>query len=225
MARFHPGVLGIPNGKIGNEVFRQINGKTFVSLRPDSYNISQTTEAKASRMGFSLVVKFAKLIITSPELSTCWKGAKINGSSAYHRVIKYNLPLVENSFLTKRNIITPSGFSYNLNTYWFDNLIFLSFGFDDAVLSGQFTSVEIFNILYLFRPKLKKYNPQEFIASSTKFRGEELTNEIQYSLEYSNIEKQLLYKYKNSILYTAVILKNKSSRLKSSRTIANELTF
>ena len=56
---------------------------------------------------------------------------------------------VENSFLTKRNIITPSGFSYNLNTYWFDNLIFLSFGFDDAVLSGQFTSVEIFNILYL----------------------------------------------------------------------------
>lgn len=82
MAGFKPEVLGTPADKISNQVFRQMNGKAFVSNRPGTYNISQTEKAKTSGNAFGAVVQFAKLINISPELSLCWKQAKIKGTSA-----------------------------------------------------------------------------------------------------------------------------------------------
>lgn len=60
MARFIPGVLGTPIGKTDCKVFRQINGKSFFSFRPDTYNISQTKAAKNSRKAFGTVCTVCK---------------------------------------------------------------------------------------------------------------------------------------------------------------------
>jgi hypothetical protein len=115
MARFIPGVLGTPVGKTDGKVFKQLNGKSFYSFRPEGYNISLTKAAKNSRQAFGITVKFAKLIISSPELSYCWKKAKVKGTSAYHKIMKYNLSLTENGLLTVRSQVVPGGFDYIFN--------------------------------------------------------------------------------------------------------------
>jgi hypothetical protein len=86
MARFIPGVLGTPNGKVENKVYRQMNGKTFVSNRPDSYNISQTKSAKNSRQAFGLVVQFAKLITASPGFYFSCNAVMINNNEVIFKL-------------------------------------------------------------------------------------------------------------------------------------------
>jgi hypothetical protein len=42
MARLKSQTLGVINGKVGNIVYRQVNGKTFASIRPTKYNVTNT---------------------------------------------------------------------------------------------------------------------------------------------------------------------------------------
>lgn len=107
MPRYYPGPLGTPIGKLKDAVVRRVNGKLFYSIRPEKYNISQSPEAKNSRTTFAVTVQFARRVASISELAYCWKKAKVKGTSAYHRILKYNLPLTGNGFLTAENKMLP----------------------------------------------------------------------------------------------------------------------
>ena len=79
MVKIRNGILGTPKGKIGNMVYRHINGNTFASERPDNYNASQSEASKSNRGRFRVAIQFAKYINSIPELSKIWKHAKIKG--------------------------------------------------------------------------------------------------------------------------------------------------
>ena len=55
MAILNHNVLGKLSGKLGNLVFRQINGKTYVSNRPEKYNSTQSFKAANVRNGFKQI--------------------------------------------------------------------------------------------------------------------------------------------------------------------------
>lgn len=58
-----------------------MNGKTFYSIRPETYNISQSKKAKESRSNFGLVVKFAKEVNRSSALKLICSEAKLKGKT------------------------------------------------------------------------------------------------------------------------------------------------
>ena len=109
MARIDKSVLGFVSGKLGEFVFRKMNGGKFVSLSPDKYKISQSAEAKTGRANFAATVKFAKFINSIPELKEIWSTARIEGTNSYHRIIKYNAKRVNSGKLTTANKIIPEG--------------------------------------------------------------------------------------------------------------------
>jgi hypothetical protein len=108
MVKIINGILGIPEGKIGDYVFRIINGKPFASSRPKKYNASQSESAKANRGKFGITIQFAKYVNSIPELSQIWKLAKIKGSTSFNKLVKYNIKSINDGFLTTSNIITPN---------------------------------------------------------------------------------------------------------------------
>ncbi len=109
MALVDRSVLGEVTGKMGNKVFRKMNGKTFVSERPLNYKQAKTLAARKVRNSFGMSVKLAKKLITDPKLKEVWAAAKIEGTNSYHRIIKYNCNLINEGSLTDRNNITPDG--------------------------------------------------------------------------------------------------------------------
>lgn len=109
MAQLNTMILGEVNGKLGNLVFRQINGKTYVSNRPRNYKPTKSQTAKKVRGSFAAASKLASLVNADKTISEVWKAAKIGGNDPYHKIIKYNTRLVKEGSLTEKNKITPDG--------------------------------------------------------------------------------------------------------------------
>jgi hypothetical protein len=121
MAGISSCILGNVSGKIGNVVIKEMNGKFFVSLRQPTYRISRTYKAAERRNKFTTTVKFARHINSIPALAHIWQIAKLKGSRAYNRIIKYNLLLTSpDGFLTTNNIIIPNGIGVQILNLDFD---------------------------------------------------------------------------------------------------------
>ncbi|MFZ1517293.1 MAG: hypothetical protein WAU11_00870 [Ignavibacteriaceae bacterium] len=225
MARFIPGVLGTPIGKTDGKVFRQVNGKTFFSFRPDTYNISQTKSAKNSRQAFGTVVQFAKLITSSDELSYCWKKAKIKGTSAYHRILKHNLPLTKDGLLSIRNQMIPKGFDYTFNCDLNeDSTLLFNLDLSNAGLTLKKFALNAYFIIALFNPASKK-SGTEFLVSTIELEQVDNLEDINFNISFSTTEKKIINKYKNLIVFSALIINSKGKFYNHSASISKEFSI
>ncbi len=201
------------SGKTGNKVFRQMNGKTFYSIRPDTYNISQSKKAKESRSNFGLVVKFAKIINEQPLLKMIWSKAKINGTTSYHRIIKHNIKYVKESQLSVFNLITPEGEYFPLKSYVIsDDSIILQLKTDAiAQTSLSLFPFSLLSIVYLFEPKKKSHEENLLLSFSTDFL--KVLNKDSNSIAITIPENILSHfsRYKNCIIYFSGIFQNPTS--------------
>ncbi len=212
MVRIKNRVLGDPVGKIGNIVYRTLNGKTFASIRPDKYNASQSKAAKSNRRRFAVAVQFAKYINSIPELSKIWKQSAVKGASSFNKIVKYNIGQIDNGFLTTRNIITPDLKTKN------GILDIKSISFDQSSISitASFLNKKrqscadltptLYAVAVFQSPKSKNYDAVSITHLSKVtdliFNGEVLNIEMSLSADQKLIAK----KYKTCIMYFALII-------------------
>ena len=69
MAELDKSVIGKLRGRIGDVVFRQRNGKVFVSQRPKSFMPGTDEKSVERRSKFAFCAKLSKAIYSIPELS------------------------------------------------------------------------------------------------------------------------------------------------------------
>lgn len=203
MPRYYPGPLGTPIGKLKDAVVRRVNGKLFYSIRPEKYKISQSTEAKNSRSAFAVTVQFARRVASISQLAYCWKKAKVKGTSAYHRILKYNLPLTSNGFLTAENKMLPQYPGIDLKASMND-LYNLTFDID---LSGSelidCTGRVSLHCLIAFSTAAKDAAAFDFIEK-TIFEIEPLKGHFTAVIEPSQSERASFKKFNKFILFIAI---------------------
>lgn len=138
MARVTNGIFGSASGIVGKHVYRNIRGKIFVSIRPESYNISNSDKAIANRKKFGLTSSFAKFICSNEALKQIWKQSSRDKSYTYNKIIKANAAFTKEQTLTPMNRIVP------------DNQISLikNFSFEEGVIKADIIT-EIANTLFL----------------------------------------------------------------------------
>lgn len=210
MPKFVSGVLGTPAGKIGGMVIRRVNGKIFYSVRPGTYKISQTKTAKNSRQAFGLVAQLAKRISASPVLSACWKKARLKGTSAYHRVIKYNLPLTRDGLLTTGNKIAPGVHGYNLNASIDKNYSFLfDLDLSRSGLGDIINNVTVYCLIAFSNPN-RRSKPADFSEASISFEEICTKNIFTFKLGFPEKERELFNRYNRFILFTALSYENQN---------------
>ena len=204
------GILGTPEGKIGDYVYRIINGEPFASLRPKKYNASQSDSSKANRGRFGMAIQFAKYVNSIPELSQIWKCAKIKGNTSFNKLVKYNIKSIHDGSLTTSNIITP-----NLSTSFagmknisFDGIA-IKFNIslnNNAEVPEINSPLLIYAVIAFQNPKPRNKVPISIthISQEITFAEIESTNELQLNLNAS--QKNLLLKYKSCIIYLTAIL-------------------
>lgn len=223
MARFNPGPIGTITGKIGNYVVRKMNGKYFISLRPDSYKASQSEQSKLSRKRFGICVHFAKTVTNVPELSEVWSSAKIRGSSAYHRMIKHNIKLTNNGKLSVSNIVTPMGLDNPFSIIQF-NKLYMSVVLNNDLIRKEYpcSKFKAYFIAYMNSPKTG-------ITKNDSFRifSEEVFTEGQQEikLNFSTTETLLFNQYREFIIYSAAIWFSETNKINWSSTKAAEFNL
>lgn len=194
-------ILGQISGKIGDVVHRNRYGKTVAYLLPSRYKASQSVQAKEGRNKFALSVAFAKTVISLDELKHIWKIARLDGVVAYNRIIKYNRNLASGSTLTLRNIITPSGRSYNIYFAEMDKekalVKFLPEG-NDYKSGDSFLGCYV---IYLYNPRTKPAIEYQLFSGKVNCTFDKLNNIYSSEIMFNTIMNNELKKYKNTILY------------------------
>ena len=223
MARFDPGPLGQVIGKIGNYVVRKMNGKYFISLRPDSYNASQSEKSKRSRKRFGNCVQFAKTISNLPELSAAWRSANITGSSPYHRIIKHNIKLTLDGKLSASNIITPEGLSNPFLSIQF-NREFLSASLINNLdrIEFPFTLFKACFIIYMIASAGTITKSDSFRIISKDVDAEQ-THEIKINFSADDIN--IFNEYKDFIIFSAAVWNEGTDKILWSSTAASEINL
>lgn len=107
MARVNKQILGVINGKIGNFVFRNVNGKTFVSNRPLKYNVTGTEESTRVKKGFKNLIQFSSYVNSIPILKEVWKSKSVRGKRAYNKIFSNNKSQVKSPEISEYLFIVP----------------------------------------------------------------------------------------------------------------------
>ncbi len=194
MANVDKSVLGFVSGKLGDVVFRRMNGKKFVSLGAKKYKISQSAEAKKGRANFAVVVKFAVNINSIPELKGAWSSAEIPGTNSYHKILKLNAKLVNSGHLTAANKITPDGLPLTLSSLRLneDNELELDISYPRERINFP-------SILYL----IFVFNNETILKQSINIEKEILEAPIKIPLNNEIIKS--LKNFPGALVFTAVL--------------------
>ena len=102
-------VLGNPKGRIGNVVYRNVKGKTVISEYVANIKISNSKNSVLNRTKFGVCTDFAVAASSINSINKVWKYSNAPGRSAYTKLIKENIKLVEDSKPSSVSTITPQG--------------------------------------------------------------------------------------------------------------------
>jgi len=113
MARLINPTLGGVKGKIGNLVFRNMYGKTFIYSRPVKYTPSSDPASINRRKKFALVASFTKCVNSVFSIKSIWKSA-FPDASPFNSILKHIFPFFSNSGPNENLTLTPdTGFTAN----------------------------------------------------------------------------------------------------------------
>jgi hypothetical protein len=213
MVKVKSRVFNYISGKSDGKVYRHMNGETFYSIRPDTYNISQSKKAIESRNNFALAVKFTKEVNKHPALKLVWKRAKLKGTTSYHRIIKHNIKFIKENRLSVFNMIAPEGEYFPLKSYVIsDDSIILDLTSSATTQSSLFQfPFSLLAVVYLYEPKKESFEDNLLFSFSTDF-SEALSNDSN-SIAVTIPENILSYfsRYKNCKIYFSVVFQNPNS--------------
>ena len=117
MARAVKKPLGGVRGRVGDVIYRYMNGRTFVSVYNGEVKISQTEESKNNRSKFGTTIKFAKAVNSVSGLNKIWNFSSEPGRSAYTKIFKYNHYSIQSDFVSPYCNITPTGAGFSVESF------------------------------------------------------------------------------------------------------------
>ncbi|MFA5011562.1 MAG: hypothetical protein WC644_06360 [Ignavibacteria bacterium] len=102
-------VLGKPTGRVGDVVYRNVNGKTVISEYVKTIKISKSKNCVSNRSRFAVCTDFAVAASSVNPINKIWKYSNALGRSAYTKLIKANIKSVDDSKPSSASTITPQG--------------------------------------------------------------------------------------------------------------------
>ncbi|MCB0744661.1 MAG: hypothetical protein KDC67_12200 [Ignavibacteriae bacterium] len=222
MAQIKNNVLGNPSGKLGQLVFRTLNGKTFVSVRTKKYKATKSKLAKVVRNGFKENNLLASTINKNEMLKLIWQSAKIDARSAYTKILKTNLKLSLNNGVTISNVLVPkSNLSIESSITFLDNgelKICINKKSIDKFLKSK-SELNCFACFFFTEPTGKNRKP---------FQAELLTSNV-FESDKNNVAffyKSVTNKsYKKAIVFSSLVITKESKISKWSSTNVKEFQF
>jgi hypothetical protein len=120
MARAVKQPLGGVRGRVGDVIYRYMNGKSFISVYNSEVKISQSEKSITNRNKFGTAIKFAKAVNSVGDLKKVWDYSTAPGRSAYTKIFKENNRKIQPDYLGNTCCITPKGSSCILDSFELD---------------------------------------------------------------------------------------------------------
>jgi len=199
MAKVSKNILGDIKGKAGGLVFRNINGKTFVSVRPEKYNQTKSKELLNAQSGFSKLTAFSSYVNSISELKNVWKLKQIKGTRAYNKIYSHNSKFIkENNNPEILTILPPNIPNIFLGNFTIDkNIITLNISFTSSSLVAQ---DHIYKLIVISKNNINYSHQICIIENNSINNSRNITFELNHNI--TNIE-EIEHFYCGIVIYDA----------------------
>lgn len=205
MGKLYNAILGKASGKVGDVVFRIVDGKVYIASHIGSNKISKSPECVSNRKKFASVLNFASAVNRIPDLKIIWNKVRKTTKSGYNKIISMNTKAVVNCQISKQNIITPDGFGLsNINAFISKESVEVSFKLSED--SSKYAN-EKFSACFVFacsEPISKKYKQSQSICTFVPDVVVSGSSPAVVSLYFNKNFKSVFKMYNNTILFFAL---------------------
>lgn len=237
MAIVKSGSAGSFRGKVGDKIYRKVNGKTVVSQAPEFINVSNSIGCLKIRHAFRIAEDLSKTIKSDELLYGLWDKVKPIGNNKFSRIMKANLGVINVKGVNERNVITPD--SETVPHRFRNNCTLLSkksLGLNpdgvyaEVKVHREFTDIlappyTAFFVVYLGKQNSQEDLPEyEFLPFDINV-DEESSDEYQrFEIVFDDSTKELIRKYSyTTVLFALVKINNQTKKYEWSKTETMEI--
>jgi hypothetical protein len=206
MARAVKQPLGGVRGRVGDVIYRYMNGKSFISVYNADVKISQTENSVANRSKFGTAIKFAKAVNSVDGLKIVWNNSTATGRSAYTKIFKENNQKAHPDFVSPLCSITPDGVGYKLDSFDLDKKsVTVKIKVDRRSEQNLLPPYNAHFVVFLSDPvKPELYGFTAYAFTSARIEAES-TDDFQTIVgEFTGSNAQLMTFYKKATVFFAL---------------------
>ncbi len=210
MAVVKGSVIGYLSGKLGHLSARIREGRTILSARPASFNVSYVPALVEIRKKFAVTSSFVKNLLNLSALYQIWTNAKEAGMTVANTVFRKNFQLSAADKPTANNMITPTdGFALPVTsaTIGEDKITLVLAPLNTAAVIN-----ELIERNFVINGMLCYYNPVNAEDESFALTGlvkppavVDLINPLTIEIPLNVVQQALTVRFQSSILYIALI--------------------
>jgi len=208
-------LLGRLSGKIGDVVFYQRGGTTFVKRRPSKRSTPYTELEKKQHSKFGFACKLSSKIGSIGEIKHFWKPERQNGRSSCNKIFKENYRLINKDTLEANIKLTPDyGFSQGEYAGKI-NKDGLQIEFAPAEnprenYGANLKFVMAAGVIILKSPREKKRPAYEIISFRTEKTASDLAMPIRFRISIEGLDLKFFKGYKERKAYFTIITLDKA---------------
>lgn len=202
-------VLGRISGRVGDVVFRQLDGKNYVSSRPGSYPVTDDPVILGRRSNFGLTIGFASAVNSIEALQGFWKPFAPQGFSAYNLMCSKNYPFIDKGVIGDRAMIVPAlGFEATATSIDLTNTqlsaVIAALGQGTGIDDNIEANMHLAAVVHLSSPQVDLDEPNEMLALLSASQPVDLLNPLTFNIPLDNIEGQLFDAYQVNKVFAAL---------------------
>jgi hypothetical protein len=214
MAKVTKQYLGVVRGKLGPEVFKEMNGESYVASAPSKPAPSTNPKVIARRYSFGLVMKLGHAISSIPFLKYFWKSLVIpthpKAKTACNKVVVINYHNASASGLSNTTALVPEkGFIATSTDITLSNttvsVVLVPIGNSTIINPAVDKKIFLACVLHLSDPsdKYEVYNRLLYMISDGQTVN--LVNPLSFSISLDDIDKQYFDLYATKKAFFALI--------------------
>ena len=209
MGKLTKTVLGRPSGRVGDIVFRQMAGNSYMSARPSEYPKSNDPAVLARRANFSLLTKFGSAVNSIEGLKGFWKDYAPTGLSPYNLMCRTNHPFVADGVIDDRARIVPVlGFEASASSLELTraqlSVVIEALGSESGINEVVETDICLAAVVHFSNPDDATNAPNEMIALLSASQAIDLLNPLTFDINLDNVEGQIFDAYQDYKVFAAV---------------------
>ncbi len=200
-------VLGKPKGRIGDVVYRNVNGKTVMSEYVANIKISKSKDCVHNRTRFGICTAFAVAASSINPINVIWKNSSAPGRSAYTKLIKANIKLVDDKKPTPLASITPhDGIALSLINVIVNNTsIVVEYKIDRSSSQGLLAPYTCSLLAYCFDKRTENIEIDDnYFSITAKVTSETNNNSQSVSFNINDYTKGCISIFQKARIYFAV---------------------
>ncbi|MEW6006515.1 MAG: hypothetical protein AB1695_14540 [Stygiobacter sp.] len=209
MAELNKHLFGKLKGTFGSAVFRQRNGKNYISQKPVSYTPPNNENYFIRTSKFKVAAKIASTIHTNENLKNIWSIFKPKNQSLYNYLISVVYPELNDNSVNHSLQITPaSSFNININSTEVNSnnikITLQTLNNNDVDTSSE-TNCKLTSIIFMNTPSTNGIYNFDVYTISSEPKQIDVTNPLEFNFTLSSLIQDKINQHQEKMLFMSLL--------------------